>query len=307
MPSRTCRPAPLKRVLIGSITFLLFALNTLFWCTFLFAVTLAKLLVPVAPWRRLCSRGLVAIAESWIAVNSWGLTVTQPTRWTITLPPSLKRDASYLVVVNHQSWVDIPVLQRVLLGRIPFLRFFLKQGLIWVPVLGAAWWALDFPFMKRHSREVLEKNPERRGEDLETTRRACERFRNIPVSILSFAEGTRFTPEKQASAGRVFRHLLPPKTGGIAFTAAAMGDSLHALLDVTIVYPGGRPSFWDLISRGIPEVVVRARELPISPDWYTGDYQGDAAFRERLQSDVRRIWEEKDAFIESVLAGAPGA
>ena len=211
------------------------------------------------------------------------------------------------MVPNHESWVDIPVLQRIFLGRIPFLRFFLKQQLIWVPVLGAAWWALDFPFMKRHAKEFLEKNPEKRGEDLETTRRACEKFRDLPVSILNFAEGTRFTEEKRAKSGSAFRHLLPPKTGGVAFTATAMGPVLRSLLDVTIVYPAGRPTFWELISRGVPEIVVRAREIPIPPDWFTGDYQGDAAFRERVQADVRRLWEAKDAEIESLLSSSGAA
>ena len=296
--SGTSRPA---RTLVGSLTFLLFVLNTLFWCALLFAVTLAKLVVPVAAWRRLCSRALVAIAEAWIAVNSWGLAVTQPTQWTVDLPRTHRPDASYLVVPNHQSWVDIPVLQRVFLGRIPFLRFFLKQQLIWVPVLGAAWWALDFPFMRRYSKEFLDRHPERRGEDLETTRKACARFGDVPVSILSFAEGTRFTPEKRARTGSPFRHLLPPKTGGLAFTAAALGPTLRSLVDVTIVYPGGRPTFWDLISRGVSRVVVRARELPIPPEWFSGDYPGDAAFRERVQGVVKRIWEAKDAEIDGVL------
>ncbi|MFI5179879.1 MAG: acyltransferase [Thermoanaerobaculia bacterium] len=300
-PPGSARPV---RLLVGSVTFLFFVLNTLFWCALLFAVTLAKLLLPVAAWRRPCSRLLVAIAEAWIAVNSKGLAATQPTLWTIALPPTLRRDASYLVVPNHQSWVDIPVLQRIFLRRIPFLRFFLKRQLLWVPLLGAAWWALDFPFMKRHSKETLEKHPEKRGEDLETTRRSCERFRDLPVSLLNFAEGTRFTPEKQARTGSAFRHLLSPKTGGIAFTAAAMGSTLRSLLDVTIVYPGGRPTFWDLISRGVPRIVVRVRELPIPPDWFTGDYQGDARFRERVQADIRKLWEAKDAEIEGILEKA---
>ncbi len=237
-------------------------------------------------------------------MNSWGLRATQPTRWEMEIPSGLRRDASYLVVVNHRSWVDVPVLQRAFLGRIPFLRFFLKKELIWVPVLGAAWWALDFPFMSRHSRAVLERHPEKRREDLEATRRACERFRNIPVSILSFAEGTRFTPEKRARVASTYRHLLPPKAGGLAFTASAMGPSLRSLLDVTLVYPGGTPTFWDLISCGIPRIVVSARELQIPADWFTGDYQEDPAFRERFQVDVRRIWEEKDAGIENVLSAA---
>jgi 1-acyl-sn-glycerol-3-phosphate acyltransferase len=300
-------PAHPVRLVVGSLACVLFVLNTVFWCSLLFLLTIAKLVVPVPAWRRLASRGLVAIGEAWIAVNSLGLAVTQPTRWNVALPPTLRRDASYLVIPNHVSGVDIPVLQRIFLGRIPFIRFFLKQRLIWVPVLGAAWWALDFPFMKRYSKEFLEKHPEKRGEDLETTRRACERFRDLPVSLLNFAEGTRFTPEKQARTGSVFRHLLPPKTGGIAFAATAMGPVLRSLLDVTIVYPGGRPSIWDVVSRGVPEIVVRVRELPIPPEWFTGDYQGDAAFRERVQAVVRRIWEAKDAEIEEILAAGGAA
>lgn len=297
-------PARPVRLLVGSLAFLLFVVNTVFWCSLLFVLTLAKLLVPVPAWRRLSSRGLVAIGEAWVAVNSWGLSVTQPTRWQVVLPPTLRRDASYLVVSNHQSAADIPVLQRIFLGRIPFLRFFLKRQLIWVPVLGAAWWALDFPFMKRHSKEFLQKHPERRREDLETTRRACERFRDLPVSILNFAEGTRFTPEKKARAGKAYRHLLPPKAGGIAFTATAMGHTLRSLIDVTIVYPGGRPTFWDLISRGVPQIVAHVREIPFGTEWFTGDYQEDAAFRGRVHAFVRKLWEEKDDEIERVLAGA---
>jgi len=292
------------RVAVGVAAVLFLVVNTVFWCSLLFAVTAAKILVPVAAWRRLCSRALVFIAEAWVAVNSWGLAVTQPTHWDVELPGTLSPDASYLVVPNHQSGVDIPVLQKVFLGRIPFLRFFLKEQLIWVPLLGAAWWALDFPFMKRHSREFLEKHPEKRGEDLLTTRRACARFRGVPVSILNFAEGTRFTESKRARLGSPFRHLLPPKTGGLAFAASAMGDSLRSFVDVTIVYPDGRPTIWDLLSRGIPRIVVRAREIPIPAEWFTGDYLEDAALRERAQTLVRGIWQEKDALLERVLGEA---
>jgi len=303
MPPAPRPPSAPVGIAVGVTAVFLLVVNTVFWCSLLFTVTLAKILVPVAAWRRLCSRMLVFIAEAWVAVNSWGLSVTQPTRWDVELPGTLSPDASYLVVSNHQSGVDIPVLQKVFLGRIPFLRFFLKQQLIWVPLLGAAWWALDFPFMKRHSREFLEKHPEKRGEDLLTTRRACARFRGLPVSILNFAEGTRFTEAKRARFQSPFRHLLPPRAGGVAFTASAMGDTLRSVVDVTIAYPAGRPSVWDLLSRRLPRVVVRAREVPIPAEWFTGDYQEDAAFRERVQTVVRGLWQEKDVEIEGLLSG----
>jgi len=312
MPSPPRAPSSPLRVAAGSVTFLLFALNTVVWCTVLYAATLLKIAVPLAAWRRLASRLLVAIGEAWIAVNTFCLSVTQPTVHDVRGLEGLRRDASYLVVSNHQSVVDIPLLQGVFLRRIPFLRFFLKQELIRVPLLGAAWWALDFPFMKRHSREALERRPELRHEDLEATRRACEKFRHAPASILNFVEGTRFTPAKHARGGAEYRHLLPPKSGGLAFAAAAMGPQLRGIVDVTIVYPGGAPSFWDLISRGLPEVVVRVRERAIPEAWFTGDYAEDAAFREGVQAWVKALFREKDDEIDLLLAsrraagGVPG-
>lgn len=300
------KPPTAVRVAVGSVTFLLFASNTVFWCLLLYVATLLKLVVPVPRWRRATSRLLVGIAEAWIAVNTFCLRITQPTVHDVRGLEGLRRDVSYLVVSNHQSWVDIPVLQGLFLGKIPFLRFFLKQQLIRVPFLGLAWWALDFPFMKRHSREALERNPELRLEDLAATRRACERFRHAPASILNFVEGTRFTPAKHARAGGAFRHLLPPKAGGLAFAASAMGPQLAGIVDVTIVYPYGTPTFWDVISRGLPEVVVRVKERAIPPGWFTGDYAEDALFREGVQEWVRVLFQDKDGEIEGILASRGG-
>ncbi|MDX9733935.1 MAG: acyltransferase [Thermoanaerobaculia bacterium] len=302
MPFSPASALSAGRLVTGSATFLLFALNTFFWCALLYLVTLLKLVVPIAAFRRAASRLLVAIGEAWIAVNTVSLKLTQPTVYDVTGLEGLRRNVSYLVVSNHQSWVDIPVLQGVFLRRIPFLRFFLKQQLIRVPFLGAAWWALDFPFMKRHSREALERNPDLRHEDLEATRRACERFRHAPAAILNFVEGTRFTPAKHARGGSPFRHLLVPKAGGLAFAASAMGPQLAGIVDVTIVYPHGSPTFWDLISRGLPEVVVRVQERAIPGGWFEGDYTEDAAFRGSVQAWVRDLFLEKDAEIDALLA-----
>ena len=50
----------------------------------------------------------------------------------------LARQEWYLMTSNHQSWADILVLQKVTNRRVPSLKFFLKQELIWVPLLGLA-------------------------------------------------------------------------------------------------------------------------------------------------------------------------
>lgn len=294
-------PASLPAPLRIPLAIALLILNTVLHVLPLFALTFVKLLLPLHGARVALSRALVAIAESWIGVNSALIDGFTRTRWQVEGLDGLQRDGNYLVLCNHQSWVDIPVLQKVFNRRIPFLRFFLKSQLIWVPLLGPAWWALDFPFMKRHSREQLAKHPELAGKDRETTRRACEKFRHLPVSVMNFVEGTRFTRAKHDAQGSTYRHLLRPKAGGVAFVLDAMGEGLHAILDVTIVYAQGAGSMMDLIAGRIRDIRVHVRHRAIDPD-LRGDYESDAVFRERFQAWVNALWMDKDAEVERLLA-----
>lgn len=285
-----------------ALTSTVLVVNTVLHCIPLFALALLKFLLPIAPVRRFLSKVLIVIGESWIAVNSAAIATLTPLRFHVEGLEGLTREGHYMVVSNHQSWVDIPVLQKVFLRRLPFLKFFLKDELIWVPVLGLAWWALDFPFMKRHSKEQLEKHPELRGTDLATTRKACEKFRTIPVSVMNFLEGTRFTEGRREAQKSPYTHLLRPKAGGIAFVLGSMGDILQALVDVTIVYPGGRPDFGDLLSGRVRQVDVLVRTLPIPPQLCGGDYENDAAYRELVQAWVAGLWDDKERLIEARLA-----
>ena len=280
---------------------LLFGTNTLVHVGPLFAVTLVKALLPFATVRRACNPLLTGIAESWIGVNSRMIDLLTPVRIDVSGEPRLQRDGHYLVLANHQGWVDIPVLQKVFNRRIPLLRFFLKSQLFWVPLMGLAWWALDFPFMKRYSREQVARRPELAGRDIAATRRACERFRAIPVSIMNFVEGTRHTDAKHAAQQSPYRHLLKPKSGGVAFVIDAMGEGLQAILDVTIAYPAGRPTMLDLFGGRVREVRVDLRERPIPREFIGGDYQNDAAFRERFQVWMSALWSEKDALLDRSL------
>src|SRR5690606_21907722 len=244
----------------------------------LLLVALAKALLP---WRRVrlaCNGALTGIAESWIAVNTFLVDHFSGARFQVTGVDGVQADGHYLVLANHQSWVDILVLQKVFNRRIPLMRFFLKRELIWVPLLGLAWWALDFPFMGRHTRAQIARNPDLGRRDLEATRRACEKFREIPVAVMNFVEGTRFTPDKHARQASPYRHLLKPKSGGVAYVLDAMGDALHGILDVTIAYPGGRPTMLDLQGGRVPEARVarRPRPLPaVDERGLAGERRGD--------------------------------
>lgn len=294
----------LPPVILGSVTLLLMVLNTILWSIPFHVLALAKFILPLPSWRRRCLGGLLWLIDGWGATNNIIFWLTQKTEWDIQGVDGLNPNGWYLVSSNHQSWLDIPVLFRVFQRRIPLLRFFLKQELMWVPIIGSVGWALELPFMKRYSREFLKKHPELRGKDLETTRKACERFKKTPVSILNFLEGTRFTAEKYARQESPYRHLLRPKAGGIAFVLGAMGEQFDAMLDVTIIYPNSRASFWEFLSGRMSRIIVRVKRMPIPQEFLSGDYMNDTVFRERFQAWVRKLWSEKDALIEQVLREA---
>lgn len=281
----------------GVLSVLAMSLNTLLVGSVLIAFAVIKLIVPVNVVRKVVDRVLNALAELWIRNNG---ALLADVRWDIRGGEGLRRNKWYLVISNHQSWADIFVLQKTLTGRVPFLKFFLKQRLIYVPVIGLAWWALDFPFMKRHSAEFLRQHPERRGDDLAAIRRACEKFSLIPTAVMNFLEGTRFTTEKHATDGTQYRHLLAPKAGGIALALNAMGERFHSLLDVTLFYPGGAPSFFGMLSGRMKEVVVHLRERMIPADLISGDYASDPEFRARAQAWVAELWREKDELLEQL-------
>ena len=288
----------LGAVVKGAFASSVLAANAVAIFTGMIPVALVKLALPFRAVRRVADRVLMALAEGWIAINGAWMALVRRTRWEVSGLEGLRRRGWYLVSSNHQSWVDILVLQKVFHRKVPFLKFFLKRQLIYVPVMGLAWWALDFPFMRRRSGS--------RERDLATARKACEKFRLVPTSVMNFLEGTRFSRAKRDAQGSPYRHLLKPKAGGLATALAAMGERFDALLDVTIVYPEGVPSFWDLLCGKVRRVVVRVRELKIPQDLLGGDYEGDPAFRARVQAWVQELWAEKDRRIEEVVTGLQG-
>jgi len=297
-------PAPLR----GFIATTILVINTLVLCWPLFIGALCKAALPFAAARSRINVVMHWCAESWIAVNKFWMDQVQPLRWDVRGLEGVDMQHSYLVTSNHQSWVDILVLQYQLNRRAPFLKFFLKQELIWVPVIGLCWWALEFPFMKRFSREYLQRHPEKRGQDMLTTRKACERFRLSHVSVFNFLEGTRNSVVKHLAQQSPFRHLLKPRAGGIAFVLDAMGDQLAAMLNVTIHYPDGVPSFWDLLSGRVSRVVVRIEQLQIPAEFIGRNYEQDEGYRLGFQQWVNQLWQDKDALLSRLqleFAAAP--
>jgi len=297
----------LRGPVLGIIVGLLFAVNTAFWFVPIIILSLVKRLMPTRPLVQRLSRLNDACAQAWVGCNKLFSDALLPTRFDIRGVEQLDKKAQYFICSNHQTWNDIHVLQKTFYGKAPFFKFFLKQELIWVPVLGLAWWGLDFPFMRRSTAAQIAKDPSLKGKDIETTRKTCEKYQGLPVAIFNFLEGTRFTPAKHAQQQSPYRHLLKPKAGGFAFTLNAMGGQLHSLLDVTIVYPEGAKTFGQFICGRVGQVIVEVRRLDIPDAFAKGDYEGDPAFRKTVQDYVAGLWAEKDARISQLLAEAQKA
>ena len=284
----------------GAVSFILIVVNTLLCFIPVMVLALFKCVLPFASVRAFLNVILDNIATFWIGVNNVNQRVLGKSVLHVSGENDFVLKDWYMITANHQSWVDILVLQRLFNRRIPFIKFFLKRELIWVPFIGLAWWALEFPFMKRYSSALLKKRPELKGKDIEVTKRACDKFQYFPVSIMNFLEGTRFTPEKHDQQSSQYKHLLMPKAGGLSFALNAMDGKLHQLIDVTIVYPEGIPNFFDYLCGKVPEIKVHLRVMSIENS-LLGDYQNDADYRAYFQQWVNELWQQKDQQFECLL------
>ena len=297
------------RVTRGVLVLLLISLNTVLLCLLLYLCALAKLLAWTESARHRVRRFLARLPVLWIAVNNGVLDVMRVTRWDIDVPAGLDSRGCYLVISNHLAWSDVLVLQRSLNRRLPLLRFFVKSSLIWMPFLGQAWWVLDMPFVKRYSKARLQRHPELKGRDLESARAACEKFRGMPVAMMNFPEGTRFSTVKRDAGQAPYRNLLKPRIGGIGQVLYALGGELQELVDVTILYGEGKesgprnPTLWQMVSGQISMVTVRVLRVPIPAHLLGRDFRVDLAFRSELEDWIGQLWERKDEQITRLLHG----
>jgi len=288
--------------LFGIAASTLMLLNIMFWTLVLLVSSMVKL---VFPFRRL-SLQIDAIqlrmAETWIAGNSGCIKLIGRPQWDISGVDGLNPGQRYLVVCNHQSWVDILVLQYVLNRRIAVMKFLMRRELIWVPILGVACWALGYPLMRSRSRGHPDKLLRDRRRDQVAIRAACEKFSLVPTSVMNFVEGTRCTHKKRMRQQSPYQHLLKPKAGGLALTLEAMGDKFGAVLDITIVYPAGAPSMFQYLQGLVPKVIVETRVLPVPSVHGMQGQEGSLLLHDTCQHWVNQLWREKDARIAALLA-----
>lgn len=278
--------------------------NTLVFGT-LFCFLLFFKILPIAPLRIVTRKVLNKIGEWWIHTN-YLISKLNGIEFEVSGldNPEIRLDMSYLMICNHQSFSDIFILQSVFNRKISLIKFFIKQELIYVPILGLAWWGLDFPFVKRHSRDQIRVNPKLAGSDLESVEKTCEKYIKMPVVILNFLEGHRRTPERMlhnSRRGRVsYRYLLKPRSAGISVVGAILQERLHGVLDVTIIYPGDNSSFKDLMAGKIRKIKVVIEFIPIEKVPLEKNTK-KAAISRKMQRWAMERWAVKDAILAAEL------
>ncbi|BCU63944.1 hypothetical protein F941_02460 [Acinetobacter bouvetii DSM 14964 = CIP 107468] len=301
MPSQSNKQPALKKITRGLTVGSVITGSTFFHGPPVLALGLTKLFKKSSK----VDETNIKITNSWLAVNNWLIDKVLPnTQWDITVDEQLdlNMQGRYLMTCNHQSWVDTTVNQYFGLTRMPLTRFFTKWELIFIPFVGQAFKILGFPMMKRHSKEQIAKNPELKYRDMDEARKSCEQLLSQPFTLLNYLEGTRFTPEKQAKQQSPYQHLLKPKAGGLALALSILGDKIDALVDMTIVYPDGAPGYGEFWLGEVPRIAVNLRKIEV-PAWVLeGNYDEDAAFREKFQIWVDGLWAEKDQLIGKMKA-----
>ena len=252
--------------------------NLLVWLSLLI-LTLPALLVlkplgreqVLEPWIRWVYRSAVQIDSIWML---------RVVRIQLEVKGEIPSHPSPIVIVNHQSWFDIPIVQEIISARGPRLTFLVKRSLVWVPVIGWICMLLGFPRLRRTG--LLED----RALDLNAVSQAAKQGVAARHALLIFAEGTRFTPKKRSDQDSPFDHLLRPRVGGFAAACQNFPEGTP-IIDLSIYYDGSS-HFWRCL--GGATKVIRVNVSTHSLDQVMS---ADTFLNER--------WRTKDRWLESQL------
>lgn len=289
----------LRHVMCGILAVVCEMLSTLLVSSLLVIFSLLYRFIPVPLLRKACRAGIEKTAIMWTIHDHWILHTLLDIDWKKHGTDCIDPSKNYLVIANHRSWADIPVLEEALYGKTGGSRYFIKKALLNIPIMGWSFKAMNFPAMHRFSKSMLLKNPHLKGKDTEITRDSCARLKDIHFKLINFTEGTRFTPEKHQRQQSPYQYLLKPKAGGISFAMHALHDQVDGILNLTIAYD--RPmNFWSLYFSRIRTVTMHVEKIAITPD-LLGDYENDRTFRVYFQAWLNDVWHKKDRLIQSYL------
>ena len=290
----------LKSFFIGLTTFFLIIFVLVIGFGTLTIINIPRIIIPLRSFKIFLSKVSNVIGD--ITVYWVKLTMILMHGNNIELigdDKEFKMDEWYMAMSNHQSWADIFVLLVSANYKIPLLKFFMKKELWWIPFVFLANKTLNMPFVNRHSKEEVKKNPSLRTKDYKNTIKSCKRFLRSPSTIFSYAEGTRFTRDKHEKQNSPYKNLLKPKVGGMATALSAM-PKVNTLIDYSLIYKTNKRSAWDFLTGEMRHVRVCVKKYDIPESLKNRNYSTDEQYREDFKVWIESIWAEKDEDIENL-------
>ena len=289
----------IKSNLVGLITFLLILVELIIGFGTLAIINIPRAVIPLKSFKLFLAKISNKIGD--LTVYGLKLIMLLMHGNNIQVINNEKYDMNkwYMAMSNHQSWADIFVLLTVANKKIPLLKFFMKKELWWIPFVFLANKTLNMPFVNRHSKKAIEKNPSLRTKDYENTLKSCKRFLRAPSTIFSYAEGTRFTSEKHKAQNSKYKNLLQPKIGGMATALSAMPE-IDTLINFSVVYKSKKRSAWSFLNGEMKDVKVFIKSYKIPENLKNRNYGSDHLYREEFKEWIDEIWDEKDRKIDEL-------
>ena len=289
----------IKSNLVGLITFLLILVELIIGFGTLAIINIPRAVIPLKSFKLFLAKISNKIGD--LTVYGLKLIMLLMHGNNIQVINSEKYDMNkwYMAMSNHQSWADIFVLLTVANKKIPLLKFFMKKELWWIPFVFLANKTLNMPFVNRHSKKAIEKNPSLRTKDYENTLKSCKRFLRAPSTIFSYAEGTRFTSEKHKAQNSKYKNLLQPKIGGMATALSAMPE-IDTLINFSVVYKSKKRGVWSFLNGEMKDVKVFIKSYKIPENLKNRNYGSDHLYRDEFKEWIEEIWDEKDRKIDEL-------
>ncbi len=233
--------------LVSLISALWVIANLCLWTLCLIPIALLRVLIPTRQVRERCL-GLVEIIYR-LAVSADSFWMQHIIGIKLQVNGNIGNHPAPIVICNHQSWFDIPVLQEVITGAGPIIKFLVKRELIWVPVIGWICLILDFPRLNRG----VGRNA--RQSDYSLIASASGRLGFEHGALLLFPEGTRFSEDKKIRQGSPYEYLLQPRSGGLKIIKKSAPPTTP-IIDLTIIYENGESNFWQCLHGATSTITI---------------------------------------------------
>tara|TARA_B100000674_G_C37887208_1_gene937234 strand:- start:573 stop:1457 length:885 start_codon:yes stop_codon:yes gene_type:complete len=288
-----------KSSLVGLITFFLILIELIIGFGTLAIINIPRAVIPLKSFKLFLAKISNKIGDLTVYGLKLIMLLMHGNNIQVISNETYDMNKWYMAMSNHQSWADIFVLLTVANKKIPLLKFFMKKELWWIPFVFLANKTLNMPFVNRHSKKAIEKDPSLRTKDYENTLKSCKRFLRAPSTIFSYAEGTRLTPEKHKTQNSKYKNLLQPKIGGMATALSAM-PKIDTLIDFTVVYKSKKRGAWSFLNGEMKDVKVFIKSHKIPENLKNRNYSSDHFYREEFKEWIEEIWDVKDTKIDEL-------